>query len=78
MSAAVRCATHPERAALGYCAQCGKPLCRACLVRLSGGNYCTPCASGEQSPVRRARRMPWWALALAAVALLILLRLVFR
>ena len=78
MSTAVRCATHPDRTALGYCARCGKPLCRSCLVRLPSGNYCEVCASGEDRPTRKRSRIPWWALALAVLVALALLRLVVR
>lgn len=72
----VRCAYHHERAALGYCSTCGKPVCKACLVRLSDGNYCQACATAGDRPAQRKRRVPWWALALAVLGALALLRAV--
>lgn len=74
----MKCANHPERTALGYCARCGKPLCKACLVRIPDGNYCEACASAEDRPARRRRAIPWWALVLAAIVALALLRAVLR
>ncbi len=77
MTTAVRCAHHPERAALGYCSACGKALCAACLVRLSTGNYCETCANPPARP-RPARRFPWWAIVLAVLVVLVLLRAILR
>jgi hypothetical protein len=74
MAEAVRCAHHPGRAALGYCSRCGKPLCTECLVRLSAGNFCSACADAPARPVRARGRIPWWAIVLAALAVLVLLR----
>lgn len=74
----MKCANHPDRTALGYCAGCGKPLCRACLVRSSTGNYCETCANPADRPARARRGIPWWALALVLLAGLILLRALFR
>jgi hypothetical protein len=74
----MKCANHPDRSALGYCAHCGKPVCRACLVRLPTGTYCEACASSEDRPVRRARVFPWWAIALAVLGASILLRLLLH
>ena len=74
----MKCANHPERTALGYCGQCGKALCTACLVRLSTGNYCATCAGGEGRAVRVPRRMPWWAVGLMVLAALILVRALFH
>lgn len=73
----MKCAYHPERAALGYCANCGKSLCSACLVRLSTGNYCRACASPQDRPLAR-RRLPWWVIALVLLAALILVRGLIR
>ncbi len=73
----MKCANHPDRIALGYCANCGKPMCRTCLVRLSTGNYCQACASGEDRPPKR-RGIPWWALALGVLIVIVLLRALFR
>ncbi len=83
MTAAVTCAHHPDRRALGYCGRCGKALCTECLVRLSTGNYCERCANEAGGPPhararRRGRGTPWWAVALVMVLALILLRALFR
>jgi len=75
----VKCAVHPERIALGYCASCGKPLCKDCLVRLSTGNFCEACAGASDRPAAGKRRgVPWWAIGLIALAALIALRMVIR
>jgi hypothetical protein len=78
MTTAVRCTNHPERAALGYCSTCGKPLCTACLVRLSTGNYCNACANAADRPAGTRRAIPWWAIIAVAFALLLLLRLLLH
>ena len=71
----MKCATHPDRAALGYCGRCGKALCKDCLVRLSTGNFCETCANAPERGARPTRRgLPWWALALIIVAAIIVLR----
>jgi hypothetical protein len=69
----VKCAAHPDRTALGYCARCGKPLCKDCLVRLSTGNFCETCANAPERPAAK-RTIPWWAIALVVIAALIVLR----
>lgn len=76
MTAAMTCAHHPDRHALGYCRGCGKPLCRTCLVRLSTGDYCERCAGAGDRPGQRTRQIPWWAVAVIALAALILLHAV--
>jgi hypothetical protein len=42
----MNCANHPEAPAVGYCRECGKPLCEACRRDASGTLYCA-----EHSPV---------------------------
>jgi hypothetical protein len=74
----MKCANHPDRTALGYCSACGKALCTACLVRTSTGNYCEPCATGANRPARTRRAIPWWAIALGVLLVLILLRAFVR
>lgn len=70
----MRCANHPDRAALGYCSRCGKALCSECLVRLSIGNFCETCANPP--PLVRARpAIPWWLIVLAGAGLVLLVRL---
>ncbi len=39
-----RCYYHPEREAVGTCANCGKTVCPECKVMLSQKCYCNPCA----------------------------------
>ncbi|HLN14932.1 MAG TPA: B-box zinc finger protein [bacterium] len=70
----MKCANHPDRLALGYCATCGKALCSSCLVRTSSGNYCETCAARGDQPAKQRRGIPWWAVALGILALLILVR----
>jgi hypothetical protein len=74
-SGGVKCAAHPTRIALGYCGQCGKALCKDCLVRLRTGNYCDACANAPEGKAARPRRgIPWWTVALILVAALLLMR----
>jgi Na+/proline symporter len=40
----LKCHYHPERAAVGTCANCGKTVCPECKVVLSQKCYCNPCA----------------------------------
>ena len=70
----MKCATHPDRNALGYCSRCGKPLCKDCLVRLRTGNYCDACANNpEGRTIRPRRRFAWWAIALVVLGILTLI-----
>jgi Domain of unknown function (DUF5668)/B-box zinc finger len=39
----MKCATHPEVDATGYCRNCGKPLCPACTREVHGALYCESC-----------------------------------
>jgi hypothetical protein len=71
----VKCATHPERTALGYCGRCGKALCKDCLVRLSTGNFCDACANAPERRQSRPRRsVPWWAVGLILLVAFIVIR----
>ena len=36
----MQCAKHPQSAAQGMCAYCGKPFCPDCLVEVKGRMYC--------------------------------------
>jgi len=71
----MKCANHPDRAALGYCSRCGKALCNECLVRLSTGNFCDTCANPGMGAARQRRPMPWWLIVVGAAVLLFLARL---
>jgi hypothetical protein len=39
----MKCATHPDRDATGYCRTCGKPLCAECTRDVRGALYCEGC-----------------------------------
>ncbi len=39
----MKCATHPDRDATGYCRNCGKPLCAECARNVRGALYCETC-----------------------------------
>jgi hypothetical protein len=68
------CKNHPDRIALAYCSSCGKPLCTACVVRTSSANFCEACANRGDRPAKTRRAIPWWAVALAVLFLLLLVR----
>jgi len=36
----MNCANHPDAPAIGYCRECGKPLCEACRHQADGTIYC--------------------------------------
>ena len=39
----MKCATHPDVDATGFCRNCGKPLCPACTRDVNGALYCENC-----------------------------------
>lgn len=39
----MKCATHPEQEATGYCRNCGKALCAQCTRQVHGALYCENC-----------------------------------
>jgi hypothetical protein len=49
----MNCANHPEAPAIGYCRECGKPLCEACRHDADGTLYCeehSPAAAYSAPP----------------------------
>jgi len=49
----MNCANHPDALAIGYCRECGKPLCEACRHDADGTLYCeehSPRATGFAAP----------------------------
>ena len=75
----MKCAAHPDRAALGYCSRCGRPLCKDCLVRLYMGNFCETCANNPEGlRPRVGRRIPWWVIVVVVLGVVVLLRVVVR
>jgi len=53
----MKCAEHPEVEAVGYCRQCGKPLCQSCTRDVRGALYCESClasiVAAPQAPAAR-------------------------
>ena len=39
----MKCAVHPEAEASGYCRNCGKPMCPACVRPIRDVLYCEEC-----------------------------------
>jgi hypothetical protein len=39
----MKCAVHPEVEAVGYCRNCGKPMCAACVRPVRDALYCEDC-----------------------------------
>jgi Domain of unknown function (DUF5668)/B-box zinc finger len=46
----MNCANHPEAPAIGYCRECGKPLCEACRREAGGTLYCEEHSHGAGWP----------------------------
>lgn len=40
----MNCNFHPETEAIVVCVECKKPLCKDCLNKIEGRNYCNECA----------------------------------
>ena len=49
----MNCANHPEAPAIGYCRECGKPLCEVCRREAGGTVYCA-----EHSPLAAPPPVP--------------------
>ena len=49
----MNCANHPDAPAIGYCRECGKPLCEVCRREAGGTVYCE-----EHSPVAARPPVP--------------------
>jgi Domain of unknown function (DUF5668)/B-box zinc finger len=42
----MKCAVHPDAEAIGYCRNCGKPLCSVCARPIRDVYYCEDCLAG--------------------------------
>jgi TM2 domain-containing membrane protein YozV len=42
----MKCAVHPDAEAIGYCRNCGKPLCSTCARPIRDVYYCEDCLAG--------------------------------
>ncbi len=42
----MKCAVHPDADAIGYCRNCGKPLCSVCARPIRDVYYCEDCLAG--------------------------------
>lgn len=49
------CAHHPERAPLGRCAECRRPVCGECHVRLDGILHCRECLVVTEQTLKERR-----------------------
>ena len=67
------CVHHPERAPLGRCASCRRPVCGECHIRLDGILHCRECLGATEQSLRSEgpRIAPRIVTALVAVALLV-------
>lgn len=45
----MNCKFHPEREAIVVCVECKTPLCKDCLVKIDGRNYCNDCVQKQTS-----------------------------
>ena len=56
----MNCANHPEAPAIGYCRECGKPLCEACRREADGTFYCEQHSPWlQRHPCLRPRARPY-------------------
>jgi len=69
----MRCANHPQRAAVGRCPNCGRLVCGECHVRIDGILHCRDCIQEKARTITRARPrvLPRVGTTLAALALLL-------
>src|SRR2546423_4402708 len=42
----MKCAVHPDADAVGYCRNCGKPMCAVCVRPVRDVLYCEDCLAG--------------------------------
>ncbi len=65
----MKCATHVEVDATGFCRNCGKPLCGQCARDVRGALYCEDCLVGALAGTAQATALPPRSNAGAAAAL---------
>jgi hypothetical protein len=46
----MKCAVHSDLDAVGYCRNCGKPLCQQCSREVRGALYCEQCLANMMAP----------------------------
>jgi len=69
----MQCYTHPENAAIGTCARCGKAICSACMVNVSNKMFCRECVSlGVAASTPVSPTVPTNTLAIVSVILSVL------
>ncbi len=51
----MNCYYHPEQPAIGYCSECGKSLCKACVDRY-GTNLCCDCVNAYGAKLKADKR----------------------
>ncbi len=66
----IRCAYHPDRAALYYCVRCGRAICPECVVKAVTGNLCRVCVERPARPRPRGGHLWAWVAAGAVLFLL--------
>ena len=54
----MKCATHVDVDASGFCRNCGKPLCHECARDVRGALYCEDCLAGALSGTATAGGSP--------------------
>ncbi len=69
---AAGCVHHPERAPLGRCAACRRPVCGECHIRIDGILHCRECLGATEDTLLRQRPSLAPRLVTAACALLVL------
>lgn len=51
----MNCYYHPDQPAIGYCSECGKSLCKACVDRY-GTNLCCDCVNAYGAKLKADKR----------------------
>ncbi len=54
----MNCTLHPDASSVAECAACGREMCQACQVELTGGRYCRACLEKRLTPDPAARVFP--------------------
>ncbi len=82
----MKCANHPDREAVAFCSECGKPLCEECIAYRDekGHPYCAQCAimlnaktyektkpAGNTKKTNKGKHIGFWSFVVVGIILII-------